>query len=1572
MCAAGYRNSDDGLLCAACAEGFRGYPNCKREESEEFKEREEGEGAAGACSLPALPRTLNGRGMLEDGAPAAQAPLHLQGDYWLDLRSRAHVMHVTISQPSILKLRVDMGALAGAMGVAVTLEQLTSAHRAPELHQDAEAAQSGGNRRRLIWRQLKSVEDGGRMASGEGFVEAVLEGGASTGPNPSSSPDASSKRYRIILAYQVLGELRGGKEEELCRALGLQLSITPRDALKTLSAQVDARCPSDVVGRIDIPEHVDVSATGWSRNGSFYIKAAEAGTRVMRRGTAVQPITLRIPEVPGKIARLSASVGYRFEMSSFGLLVEAERADASADMGEHRPLCEATPKPVALDGQGDGKAGGGAAEAKDKAAQGSKDEWNAWRHIGREDAGRRPRPAKAYYEDGSSGGQEADEADDDDDDDVDDDETERGWNVGADRDGEYDFHDLVKSALSSSPWKRLSGLVHGGDDSEHITDHDAGAAFPGMRGGLPGGVHVIHFPFSHGLLGRGANSDARPGVEDTHIPSALSKFFGQHPFSGFFDTDDDDEDDGDDGDDGGIWDDNDGDDDGQDDFGNRRRRALLSADDEGDGASANSVLVDRDEKEDEQPAPVKIKIETMLRAPAAGSDDMFACRSGRDTYNQNVLDEWLPAGTYTLWLVRDSELDDVIGSREGAEAANDVSMRCLPVDLAISVSFDDPPPTPVTCEARTLPAALHEPGFLGPTGTRIHLQDTFYMREARLSRRHFIDFTVRGQGSSLLRVHVESLESVDIRLSVLRYDRSPGNGKSRLAMVDVQNPHVVGGLRGDAILSLLQPGSYKLQMEFLNPGGAPGMPKWDLGEMANGQGRQGGGRLGCEVLDLEFALMPLEDVGDGSGWRQECPGRGDGAGKIPSLSDVAGGKPAMLIGDSFNLPAPDGGAAPGESMLQRLRQGEEPVFWANTRNGSRGYVIASYPLYVEQIATLRAGLHSDFVHDDLVLDVVDSAGRLVFTGAHRRSYNHIQSLIQPGRYRLKIRQSMSAGEVLASKTAGQWIKKTDSQGKPYFYNTVSKTSQWHRPAAMAGSDCARFSFWVALEPFDAADDCHVASDAMHVPPTLDVPGMLASHARAYVQGVFSIGGQQGLTPTGQGNSMYQSIRLTVARPSVIRAIVVPLPDAAGNSVLTELTLHSVAPLTEQEEKQGQAMEVEQVARGEFLSPASYHTEQRAGQEFSALGTKEGPSAGSRQVLSAEISPADEHQSAEGRAATAAPRSFLLQLRHMLPPVQAFKCTKFSLLVSVAPVVSSEETEASTEGDDGTRCTGVSESKWPQISEDLTELFACQGVGADADFRCWHDLHGMRVVQKARPVRHQFAINLATESHLRIEMGFPLYAVPLMTSLERLACPHGAGPCASEGAQGGDEIAPLVSADRPGASLLVVRWLPRGRYIITIAQEALAVGANSQDEPEQQAGAGVQAVGGGGKTKSECERFSFRLMLEKVATAGVSETHMRHHVQALPASLNGVALLKFGGAAHLWGRFAMPRPGLQRKPCHTALLRSHVTRPCSLLLALPLALSSTCFSARLSAAGRCWCFAAPASACWCSWLAPCRA
>lgn len=93
-------------------------------------------------------------------------------------------------------------------------------------------------------------------------------------------------------------------------------------------------------------------------------------------------------------------------------------------------------------------------------------------------------------------------------------------------------------------------------------------------------------------------------------------------------------------------------------------------------------------------------------------------------------------------------------------------------------------------------------------------------------------------------------------------------------------------------------------------------------------------------------------------------------------------------------------------------------------------------------------------------------------------------------------------------------------------------------------------------------------------------------------------------------------RFTVAGPSHVRAVVVPVADVRGNTVLTELTLHSLAPQSANEASDGDAIQVEQVARGEFISARSYSRDKfdRASSRSSGRGGTEGVSLGSQQVL----------------------------------------------------------------------------------------------------------------------------------------------------------------------------------------------------------------------------------------------------------------------------------------------------------------------------------------------------------------------
>jgi hypothetical protein len=411
------------------------------------------------------------------------------------------------------------------------------------------------------------------MASGEGHIEAVLHPLVSNGPNPSPSGAASSQRYRIILAYEVLGEIQGGREAEMCRSIGLQLAITPLDALRQLASQVDASCPSDAASRIDVAEHIDVSSKGWSKNGTFYISTTQPGTRVMRNGKAIQPISIRIPEVPGKVARLSAALGYRFEMSSFGLLLEAERTGVEGKVESSKPRCEAVAeRKSSQDSTSDAKIGrtvegekrssDSGKEAKKEESLGNvehKDEWSEWKKLGektlqkdRSAQSGQNKLAKAYYEDGDndesdSGNKDKDwdpfsglfdDGDDEDEDDKKNPDGDRNTR-GPERDGAYDFHDLINSALT--------GLVHG----RHGGQGPLADSFPHLAsalGGLPNGVHVVHLPFGHGVDHAGNFDDA----PQSGIPLSQPRTWGQHPFPNFPNFDDDDDDDDDDEDDKGV------------------------------------------------------------------------------------------------------------------------------------------------------------------------------------------------------------------------------------------------------------------------------------------------------------------------------------------------------------------------------------------------------------------------------------------------------------------------------------------------------------------------------------------------------------------------------------------------------------------------------------------------------------------------------------------------------------------------------------------------------------------------------------------------------------------------------------------------------------------------------------------------------------------------------------------------------------------------------------------------------------------------------------------------------------
>ena len=120
-------------------------------------------------------------------------------------------------------------------------------------------------------------------------------------------------------------------------------------------------------------------------------------------------------------------------------------------------------------------------------------------------------------------------------------------------------------------------------------------------------------------------------------------------------------------------------------------------------------------------------------------------------------------------------------------------------------------------------------------------------------RRHFMDFTVRGQGPSLFRVHVESAESVDIRLSVFLVKPAVDGSAGKTTIVDVENP------RDTSLI-----GSATYTMENLQVGGGEQLDQADpLGALSKtlGEGEWNlriEGAEGCSneiTVDVEAGVL---------------------------------------------------------------------------------------------------------------------------------------------------------------------------------------------------------------------------------------------------------------------------------------------------------------------------------------------------------------------------------------------------------------------------------------------------------------------------------------------------------------------------------------------------------------------------------------------------------------------------------------------------------------------------------------------------------------------------------------------
>jgi hypothetical protein len=113
MCDKGYVDTQ-GAMCGACAEGFGGYPDCRRKSEAEDRDAME-QRTEDRCRLPLLPTALE---------PLREDRVHLQGIYFLDTTRRHHVMAVHAKAPSLLRVQASGMSPTHSVRVKVALEKL--------------------------------------------------------------------------------------------------------------------------------------------------------------------------------------------------------------------------------------------------------------------------------------------------------------------------------------------------------------------------------------------------------------------------------------------------------------------------------------------------------------------------------------------------------------------------------------------------------------------------------------------------------------------------------------------------------------------------------------------------------------------------------------------------------------------------------------------------------------------------------------------------------------------------------------------------------------------------------------------------------------------------------------------------------------------------------------------------------------------------------------------------------------------------------------------------------------------------------------------------------------------------------------------------------------------------------------------------------------------------------------------------------------------------------------------------------------------------------------------------------
>jgi len=1303
LCHTGYADGDAGM-CGACAEGYRGYPDCRRET--EAQERDEDV----SCTLPLLPVTL------EDlGGGAA----HVQGSFFLDSTRRRHVIAVRIKVESLVRVQVDTGI--SGLRARAALEKRTG------MTGDWEVVEQGGT---------------------QGSLAHLVQG----------KPDGLSE-FRIVLAYEFVD---GGGAVGDCVSLSLQAGVYPQDLVKHVAGLPGQSCSP----QLNLPSTLDIPVSGYLVRKTILVPSS-AGGQALSRGSSVHRIDISVPEVPGKVGRLQVRAGFRFMLSQFSVMLQSR---------DEETACFFTGGAVEVKkGSRDDEERGG--EWSNTLAEGVKGE-EVMEDLERERERIEHKQQAADHEGrdddaGNDHGWQLGDKEDSDDFDIDDD---KAWDKLFDEIGGH-----------RGPFGKLGGLSKffdtGGDENDDDLDDD---------------------------------DDDLSGDDDEKVDGKDKGKLLDDDFDSLFGKDD-------------LWDDNkavDGlDDGGWDDDDDDEDEDEEKGEDYWDPFSAMMKHGLRLPPADHNPPPGTWGMRRLLEAAESVEG---RCLVGSDSWNHNTIDTALPPGQFTLWIAK----APFLSGKDDASAQNVTSsLSCVPLDLSLSVTFDDPPPLESTCAARTLPTKLDEPGYLASGGRRMHVQGTYAVGSAKASRRHSTDFRV--YESSIIRVHVQSMAAVDIRLLLYKLE-----GEEKAYPVKTETPALSTGVRGDSLLALIPEGNYQLQVTFANPGGTSGIP-------LSGQSRSR-----CLEMDLELAIDSAKALGEAGA--QCAP---EAADKIPSRDDLG----TIRVGTRFNEGLP---ASLAEAMSSPKQNFYVHVRLDSPRLGGKGLVAAEYAVEVREDAVLQASAWSDFLLDDVSIDVYNKDGSLALVGMHRGSVNSINSLIRKGDYLFKVWLPMSAQVVLQGSAKGTWEKLYNENKQAYYFNKELDKTQWDPPKELSTVWCARFSLSLSLLAVSQRGRCQAEAGAIPLPTTLHIPGKLDEvHKQATLVGTFAVQGARGAS---RSDPVKEYLRIVVREKSILRAYVSPL---GGRSMLTSMSLIGPSSSTG---KNASALAL--LARSQPWSPASYSS---SGAPLSGHDVGDD----SRQVIKHSLLPGS---------------NYVLRLEHSFAETKG--CDVFALQ---AAVTSMSEVEGTNDGGQAHVCDRG--EVWPEIPEDLNGgLSGCAG-GADGE-RCVEDPFNLRFSHESKPKMRRYSVFVNQDTHLRVELGFDPEAPPLAVSVSPTPCDPSRGPCPQPKAASTTSPAAVWSTSQAGggSAILVAPFLHKGQYMLTIME--MATNTTSRT------------------VKSACVRYSFRLRMYQTSSELSAPS-----APPLPSTLDSPAFLEYGGATHFMGTFAMHAYGASSQDIPFTLATSTMIR-----------------------------------------------